>query len=124
MISVIGLGNAGSRIAQKFSSMPQYNVYCLNNTVKRSSKYKFKLKSYETPEEYEKNIPDVRKFFKEVDDRIQFFVVGASLSSNYVIGILEQLKEAPTTKNCIRSSTSLKNLRTSGMLFSYSSGVS
>jgi len=93
MISVIGLGNAGSRIAQKFSSMPQYNVYCLNNTVKRSSKYKFKFKSYETPEEYEKNIPDVRKFFKEVDDRIQFFVVGASLSSNYVLGILEQLKE-------------------------------
>ena len=93
MISVIGLGNAGSRIAQKFSSMPQYNVYCLNNTVKRSSKYKFKLKSYETPEEYEKNIPDVRKFFKEVDDRIQFFVVGASLSSNYVLGILEQFKE-------------------------------
>jgi hypothetical protein len=93
MISVIGLGNAGTRIAEKFSAMPQYNVYCLNNNVKRSSKYKFKLKSYETPEEYENNIPDVRKFFKEVDDRIQFFVVGASLSSNYVLGILEQLKE-------------------------------
>jgi len=84
MISMIGLGNGGSQIAQKFSKMSQYNVYCLNNSVKRTSKYKFKLKSYETPEEYEKSIPDVRKFFKDVDDRIQFFVVGASLSCSKI----------------------------------------
>jgi len=93
MISIIGLGNPGSRIAEKFSQLPQYNVFCLNNEVKRTSKYKFKLKTYETPEEYEENIPDVTKFFKDIDDQIQFFVVGASYSSNYALGILEQLKD-------------------------------
>ena len=93
MISIVGLGNAASRIAQKFSALPQYNVYCMNDEVKRTSKYKFKLKKYEYPEEYEKNIPNVSKFFKETDDRIQLFVVGASYSSNYSLGIIEQIKD-------------------------------
>ena len=93
MISIVGLGNSGSRIAEKFSSLPEYCVFCLNNSVKRTSKYKFKLKKYQTPEEYEENIPDVRKFFKDAADHIQFFVVGASYSSNYALGILEQLKD-------------------------------
>ena len=93
MISIVGLGNAGSRIAEKFSDLSQYSVYCLNNSVKRTSKYKFKLKSHGTPEEYENNIPDVKKFFKEVDEQVQFFVVGASLSSNYALGILQQIKD-------------------------------
>ena len=93
MISIVGLGTAASRIAEKFAVLPQYNVYCLNNSVKRTSKFKFKLKTYETPEEHENNVPDVRKFFKDADERIQFFVMGASLSSNYSLGILEQLKD-------------------------------
>jgi hypothetical protein len=93
MISVVGLGNAASRIAEKFSALPQYSVYCMNDEVKRTSKYKFKLKKYESPEEYEKNIPDVSKFFKDTDDRIQLFVVGASYSSNYSLGIIEQIKD-------------------------------
>ena len=93
MISIIGLGNAGSRIAKKFSDLPQYNVYCLNDGVKRTSKYNFRLKRFKTPEEYEENIPDLKKFFKDIDDKVQFFIVGASYSSNYALGVLEQLKD-------------------------------
>ena len=59
MISIIGLGNAASKIAEKFKQTKNYNVYQLNNSVQRNSKYKFKLKSYSTPEEYEQNIPGV-----------------------------------------------------------------
>ena len=33
MISVIGLGNAGSAVAEKFSGLSQYNVYTINNKV-------------------------------------------------------------------------------------------
>ena len=88
MISIIGLGNAASKIADKFKQTKNYNVYTLNSSVQRNSKYKFKLKAYETPEEYEENIPNVKKFFADVDDRIQFFIVGSSLSSNYSFGIL------------------------------------
>jgi len=93
MISIVGLGNAGSRIAQKFEDLPQYTVYSLNDKVKRTSKYKFKLKKYETPEECENKTPNVAKFFKDVGGRIQFIVVGASFSSNFSLGILEQIKD-------------------------------
>ena len=67
MISIVGLGNAASAIAEKFSVPPNYNVYLMNDKIARSSKYKFKLKTYESPEDYEKNVPNVKKFFKDID---------------------------------------------------------
>ncbi len=93
MISIVGLGNAASRIAEKFKQTKNYNVYLLNSDIERKTKYKFKLKSFETPEEYEENIPDVKKFFQNIDEHIQFIIVGSSYSSNYSLGVLEQLKD-------------------------------
>ena len=92
MISIIGLGNAASAIAEKFTTAPQYDVSLMNDKIKRSSKRKFRLKSYENPEEYEKNIPDTTKFFADIHDHVQFIVMGSSFSSNYSLGILEQIK--------------------------------
>ena len=92
MISIVGLGNAASHIAEQFKQTKNYNVFVLNDKVERNSKYKFKLKSYDTPEEYEENIPNVEKFFEKADEHIQFFIMGSSFSSNYSLGILEQLK--------------------------------
>ena len=65
----------------------------MNDKIERNSKYKFKLKTYETPEEYEANIPNVGKFLDSTDDHIQIFVVGSSFSSNYSLGILQQIKD-------------------------------
>ncbi len=107
MISIIGLGNAASAIAGCFKDISQYNVYSLNSSVKRSSKYKFKLKSYDKPEEYEENIPDVSKFFTEVDDHVQFLVVGGSLSSNYSLGVLQQLSHKKIDVIYIKPDTEL-----------------
>jgi len=92
MISIVGLGTAASKIAKKFKDTKNYNVYLLNEDVARNSKYNFKLKSYDTPEEYEENIPDVKNFFKDIDDNVQFFIMGSSFSSNYSLGILQQIK--------------------------------
>tara|TARA_B100001123_G_scaffold74689_5_gene84312 strand:+ start:40388 stop:41227 length:840 start_codon:yes stop_codon:yes gene_type:complete len=93
MISVIGLGNAASRVAEQFSTTANYNVYLLNSKISRNSKRKFKLKAFENPESYEENIPDVGTFFKDLDDHVQLFIVGSSYSSNYALGILEQIKQ-------------------------------
>tara|TARA_A100001391_G_scaffold200983_1_gene186757 strand:- start:585 stop:1424 length:840 start_codon:yes stop_codon:yes gene_type:complete len=93
MISIVGLGNAASKIAEKFKDTKNYNVYTLNSNVERNSKYKYKLKSFDTPEEYENNIPNVKKFFNSIDNHVQFFVVGSSFSSNYTLGILQQIKD-------------------------------
>ena len=92
MISIVGIGNAASRIAECFRQVDNYNVYTLNSTNKANSKRKYKLKSFENPEEYESNIPDLKKFFSDIDEHVQVIVVGSSYSSNYSLGILEQIK--------------------------------
>lgn len=107
MISIVGLGNAASKIADKFSTYPEYNVYCLNDKFKRSTKRNFRLKSFSTPEEYENNIPDLSNFFKDIDERVQFFVVGASFSSNYSLGVLSQIKDKKIDLYYIKPDTEL-----------------
>ena len=93
MISIVGLGTAASKIAEKFKQTKNYNIYVMSDKVQKNSKYKFKLRSFEDPEKYEANIPNVKKFFAELGDRVQFFIVGSSFSSNYTLGILEQLRD-------------------------------
>jgi hypothetical protein len=107
MISIIGLGNAASQIAEKFVDLPQYNVFSMNDNIIKSSKYRYKLKRHDTPEQYEDNIPNLKKFFAGVDDHIQFFVVGSSYSSNYSLGILEQLKDKKIDLFYIKPDTEL-----------------
>ena len=92
MISIVGVGSAASRIAELFSTTNNYDVYSLNSSVKRTSKRKFKLKNFDEPEEYEKNIPDLKSFFSEISDRVQVIIMGSSYSSNYSLGILQQLR--------------------------------
>mgnify|MGYP003153912754 CR=1 FL=1 len=93
MISVVGIGNAASEIAELFKSTNNYAVYQLNDSIKRSSKYKYRLKKYNTPEEYEANVPNLSEFFKELSDHVQVILVGSSYSSNMALGIIEQFKE-------------------------------
>jgi hypothetical protein len=93
MISVVGIGNAASRIAGLFKEVNNYDVYLLNSSVKRSSKRQHKLKCFENPEEYEDNIPDLTKFFSEISKDVQVIIAGSSYSSNFSLGILSQMKD-------------------------------
>ena len=93
MISIVGIGNAASAIAENFKSQNNnYKVYQLGSNYK-NTKYTRVLKSYDSPEKYEENIPDLSKFFKELNDKVQVFIVGSSHSSSYALGILEQMKD-------------------------------
>ena len=107
MISVIGLGTGASKIASLYSRLPQYNAYEMNSSISRNSKNKFALKSFNSPEEYENNIPNVSKFFKDLDHEVQFFVVGSSYSSNYSLGIIEQIKDKKIDLFYIKPDTEL-----------------
>ena len=93
MISIVGIGNAASAIAENFKSQSNnYKVYQLGSKYKKS-KYRYCLKQYSSPEEYEENTPNLKNFFKEITDDVQVFIVGSSMSSNYSLGILEQLRD-------------------------------
>ena len=92
MISIVGIGNAGCAIAGKFESQKNYRVYKLSSSAKTKAK-SYNLKSFDSPEDYEHNVPDLKKFFDDVTDDVQVFVVGSAMSSNYVLGVLEQIKD-------------------------------
>jgi hypothetical protein len=96
MISIVGLGSGGSRIAECFEGYPEYNVYTLDW-----------LDEHESPEQYENSIPDLSKKFKDIDDHVQFFVIGSSFSSNYALGILEQIKDKKIELFYIKPDTEL-----------------
>jgi len=106
-MSIIGIGNGASAIAARFVEHAQYNIYCLNNRVKKADSSNFKLKSFDNPEEHEDNLPNLKKFFKDVDDHVQVFVMGSSLSSNYSLGILEQLQDKKVDVFYIKPDTDL-----------------
>jgi len=93
MISIVGIGTGASAIASQFEGLPNYEVYLLNNKVKENSQYRFHLPAFEDPEEYETNTPDLTEFFGSLRDRVQVFIMGSSMSSNYALGILEQAKD-------------------------------
>ena len=96
MISIVGLGTGGSKIAKEFEQYSVYNVYALDF-----------LEKYEKPEDYEKNVPDLREHFVDIDPHVQFFVVGSSYSSNYALGILEQIKDKKIDLIYIKPDTEL-----------------
>ena len=100
MISVVGLGNAASEIAELFKKEPQYKVFQLSSNLGN-------LKSFKEPEEYEKNIPDLKEFFEDIDEEVQFFIVGSSMSSNYALGVLEQIKDKKINLFYIKPDTDL-----------------
>tara|TARA_Y100000593_G_scaffold91660_1_gene181097 strand:- start:640 stop:1497 length:858 start_codon:yes stop_codon:yes gene_type:complete len=92
MISIIGIGTGASSIARNFSSISQYDVYELNDAVKKNTESEFHIPSFDTPEEYEQNIPNLKKFFKNLKDHVQVFIIGTTYSSNYSLGVLQQIK--------------------------------
>ena len=107
MISIIGIGSAASAIAKKFSPLENYNIFLLNSKVFKNTKKEFKIKNYNSAEEYEENIPDLKNFFSGVKDRAQVFITGASESSNYTLGILEQIRDRKIDLFYIKPDTEL-----------------
>ena len=92
MISVIGIGNAASAIVEKFKSQKNYKVYQLGSELEKV-KHTYPLQAFEEPEKYEENIPKLKNFFRGISNDVQVFVVGSSYSSNYTLGILEQIRD-------------------------------
>jgi hypothetical protein len=107
MISIIGIGNGASAIASNFVSIGNYDVYRLNNKVETNTSREFNLESFKTPDEYEAHIPDLKNFFEDVRERAQVFVMGSSMSSNYVLGILQQIRDKEIDLFYIQPDTAL-----------------
>jgi len=93
MDTIIGLGQTGCNIAGAFAQHKQYKIYKIDHGLdgfRQDGNYKMPWQ--DSPERYEKNCPDLNKFFKDVDGEILFIVGGAGNISGASLSVLEHLQ--------------------------------
>jgi hypothetical protein len=90
METIIGLGQAGCKIAEQFAKYTQYNVYKIDSEKHQGPRFKL-LKKASSHEEYENNCPSFKRFFKDAKPPYLFIVSGAAAISGSTLRILEQL---------------------------------
>jgi|TARA_E500000305_G_C3987441_1_gene220133 hypothetical protein len=106
MDSIIGLGAAGCKIADKFSQYPQYDVYKMDVGLKRTPRT-YGVKNSNTPEEFENSIGSLKRFFKPLQGKVLFVVAASGLVSGASLKILEQIKSRDISVLCICSDPDL-----------------
>ena len=94
MVAVIGLGSAGCKIAEQFAKYPQYSVYRLDVDLPKSAAQVYNLEEQASSEEYEKNCPDLSKFFKKLKegDEVFFIVGGGGKICGATLQVLQQIQ--------------------------------
>lgn len=91
MSIIIGLGKAGCDIADCFKKYPQYDVYKIDNNLVGENC--FGLQQQHSPEDYERNCPDMGAFFKDVSGDVLFIVAGGGQISGAALKILSYIKD-------------------------------
>jgi hypothetical protein len=90
MYTIIGLGSAGCNIAENFEKDQDYKVKLIDHGIEGENC--FSLKQEKTPEDYEKNIPDLSTFFEDVSEKVILVVGGSGKISGASLQVLKQLK--------------------------------
>jgi hypothetical protein len=90
-MNVIGLGQAGCNIADMLSEYPQYKIYKIDVGIEGTRCYD--VKRQKGPEEYEKNVPSMKTFFRGIKGETLFIVGGSGYISAMCLRIMEQIKD-------------------------------
>jgi len=92
MDTIIGLGKTGCSMADQFSVYEEYKIYKIDVALKGLKKngiYDFPKQP--NPEEYEKNCPNMKSFFKNCSGNVLFIVDGSEYISAASLHVLENL---------------------------------
>jgi len=106
-MNIIGLGNAGCKVATCFEKYAQYTVYKIDVDQTGENNYDFPL--FKTTEEYEEKTPDLTQFFKGVKGDILFILAGGGAISCACLNILQQLNSKNITILYIQPELELLN---------------
>ena len=90
-MNVVGLGQAGCNVADMLSQYPQYKIYKIDVGLEGKRCYDVKLQK--GPEEYEKNAPSMKTFFRGIKGETLFIVGGSGHISAMCLRIMEQIKD-------------------------------
>ena len=90
-MNVIGLGQAGCNIADLLSVHPQYKAYKIDVGIEGTRCYDVKYQK--GPEEYERNVPSMKTFFRGIKGETMFIIGGSGHISAMCLRIMEQIKD-------------------------------
>jgi hypothetical protein len=107
MHTIISLGQVGCDLAEVFETNPEYKVKLLDTDIEGDNC--FSLAKQQTSEDYEKNVPDLSDFFKDVGEKIIFMVDGSAKIAGASLQILKQLKDKEIDILYLRTDTQLLN---------------
>jgi len=93
-MNVVGLGNAGCKIAKYFEKYPQYSVYYIDQGLSRGSRT-FGLTKRQSHEEYDKKQIRMSKFVDQMSDSKEclFIMAGSGNVSGASLQVLKFLKK-------------------------------
>jgi len=91
MDTIIGLGNAGCRIADYLTQYPQYKIYKIDTELEKK-KGNYCLPKLNSPEEYDALKLRLGTFFKGIKGDILFIVAGSGMVSNASLAVLKALR--------------------------------
>lgn len=91
-MNVIGLGKAGCAIADRFGEYPEYKIFKIDVGLVGPSCYG--VEKQRGPEEYEKNAPSFKEFFKDIEGETIFVIGGSGDISGMCLRIMEEIKDS------------------------------
>jgi len=96
MVNVVGIGNAGCKIAECLAQYPQYKIHKIDTGLPKR-KGNFPVRKRSATEEYEENFP--RKIFSDlqkIKGDVLLIVGGGGSISSCTLKVMEALKENET----------------------------
>ena len=98
METIIGLGNAGCNIAEKFLQYPQYSVYLLDTDPREhSSARSYLIEEQKSHEAYEDTFPDLSNFLSGIKTSCLLVIGGSGAISGSALRVLQQLQGQETS---------------------------
>jgi hypothetical protein len=88
---IIGLGQAGCAIADKFGKYPQYDIYKIDVGLKRTPNT-YGLQGQKNIQDYEKKAPTFSRFLNNLSGDVLFVVGGGGAVSTATLSILKRIK--------------------------------
>lgn len=103
-MNILGIGQAGCRIAEQFNNFPQYNIFFID--VKNENNYKnfFEVEEQSTHEQYEENYKPFD--LEEIRGETTVVLSGSGKISGIILRFLKQLKDRKLKILCVRADLS------------------
>ena len=108
MINIIGMGDMGCKLADEFKKHDNYDVYKIGIDLPKTKRSRG-VKKEKSLENYEKNVPPMKHFFKELTGRSIFIVNGGEPIALASLKVLEHARPWSTAVVYIQPDLSALN---------------